>query len=81
MTPPNKPTIDERLEALVMSLELERHEREEAAKRMDLWEKRLKLLDARERRARQALLMGISTYLEVLNQPIEGEEDEQGGAR
>jgi hypothetical protein len=70
--PPNKPTIDERIAALTMNLELERHERE-------MWEKRMKLLDARERRARQALLMGISTFLEVLNQPEEGEEEEQQG--
>lgn len=73
----NKPTIDQRIEALVMSLELERHEREAAEKR---WEKRARLLDARERQARQALLAGVSAYLEVIAKPVEGEEeDEQHG--
>ena len=47
-----KPTLDERLEALVHSLELAEIERKE--------------LDARERKGREALLAGIARYLQVL---------------
>ena len=52
-------TIDERLEALTMNLELMRLDLEasrEAQKR----------LDARERQAREAILSGIAAYLRAL---------------
>jgi len=63
-----KPTIDERLEVLVQSLELAQHEQE----RLRAEQERL---DRRERRARAALLTGIAAYLEALN---EG-NDQDGG--
>lgn len=53
-------TIDERIEALTQSLELL------ASLHRDL--------DARERRAREALLTGIAAYLRALNN---GEEEHQ----
>ncbi len=61
MSEERKLTIDERLEALTHSLELmqlesERHQEEIAR------------LDARERRARQALLVGIAAYLNALDE-------------
>jgi hypothetical protein len=61
MTPdqPKQPTIDERLQALTMNLELQARESQEARERMDR-------LDARERRAREALLSGIAAYLRAL---------------
>ena len=49
---PRKPTIDERLEAIVQSLELLAHEQE--------------ALRRREEKAREALLAGISAYLRAL---------------
>lgn len=61
-----KAPIDERLEALVQSLELMRHD-------MEASERRMEALDARERRAREALLSGIAAYLRVL-----GEDDREG---
>ena len=55
------PTIDERLEALVQSLELAQIEQE----RLRAEQERL---DRRERNARAALLAGIAAYLEALNE-------------
>jgi len=56
-----KPTLDERLQAVIESLELQAHESEAMRARMDR-------LDARERRARQALLSGIAAYLQALQE-------------
>ena len=67
-----KPTIDERLEALAQSLELltaDVHQMQEENRKRD---ERMAELDARERRAREALLSGIAAYLRAL-----GEGDEQ----
>jgi hypothetical protein len=63
---PPKPTIDERLEALTQSLELQALENERHRAEMER-------LDARERRARTALLTGIAAYLRALG-------DDQPGA-
>ena len=60
-----KPTIDERLEALVQSLELMRLDQE-------AYDAKMRKLDARERSARNALLTGIAAYFEALK------EDENG---
>jgi hypothetical protein len=57
-------TIDERLEALTQTLELQLRDAE--AER-----EKLKRLDARERLAREALMRGIAAYLQAL-----AEEDE-----
>jgi hypothetical protein len=56
-----KPTIDERLEALTASLELMAHDFEA----MRIEQQRL---DRRERQAREALLSGIAAYLRVLSE-------------
>jgi hypothetical protein len=61
MSEEQKPTIDERLEALVQSLELMQIETEEH-------KQQIKALDARERQAREALLSGIAAYLRALGQ-------------
>ena len=57
----DKPTLDERLQAVIESLELQAREMEAMRARMDR-------LDARERRARQALLSGIAAYLQALQE-------------
>ena len=57
--------IDERLEALTQSLELLRLDRE-----ADM--ERIKRLDAKERRAREALMAGIAAYMQAL-----AEDDEE----
>lgn len=62
-----KPTIDERLQALTMNLELMAREMEETKKRQDE-------ADRRERKGRQAILRGIAEYLRALN----GEDDSSG---
>ena len=62
----SRPTIDERLEALTQSLELQALENERHRAEMER-------LDARERRARTALLTGIAAYLRALG-------DDQPGA-
>jgi hypothetical protein len=54
-----KPTIDERLERLAKSLESLTRDIEETQKRMDA-------ADRRERKARKALLTGVSAYLKAL---------------
>ena len=59
--PPNKPTIDERLEAVAQSLELAIRETQDMKAEM-------RRLDMRERRAREALLAGIAAYLRALNE-------------
>jgi hypothetical protein len=56
-----KPTLDERLHAVIESLESQAHESEAMRARMDR-------LDARERRARQPLLSGIAAYLQALQE-------------
>jgi hypothetical protein len=67
---PKKPTIDERLRALTRNLQLDIAAREAR-------EARDRKLDARERKARTALLNGIRAYCEVLK---EAGEDETGSA-
>jgi hypothetical protein len=69
MTPPRKPTIDERLEALTQSLELMHHENERQRAEM-------RRLDRRERNAREALLAGISAYLQALKADDNGQPTE-----
>jgi hypothetical protein len=59
--PPNKPTIDERLEAVTQSLELAIRETQDM-------KAEIRRLDMRERRAREALLTGIAAYLRALNE-------------
>lgn len=54
-----KPTIDERLEALTANLEL-------AWRDIEAYRIRQEQLDARERKAREAILSGIVRYLEVM---------------
>jgi len=56
-----KPTIDERLEAVAQNLELMSHD-------LEAWKEEQKRLDARERRARNALLAGIAAYMQALNE-------------
>jgi hypothetical protein len=56
-----KPTIDERLEALTQTLELMSHDTE-------AWRAEQKRLDARERRARRAIMQGIVAYLKALDE-------------
>ena len=70
MTPdqPNKPTIDERLQALAESLELLTRDIHEMQAAMRQHDERMRQLDARERRAREALLTGIAAYLRALNE-------------
>lgn len=51
----------ERHEALSQSLEMLTHDMQEARERMDR-------LDARERKAREALLSGIAAYLRALGE-------------
>lgn len=63
---PKKPGLDERLEAVVESLELMRLE-------MEQYRASQILQDGRERRARLAILAGIRAYLEALNGEPEGE--------
>jgi hypothetical protein len=56
----HEPTIDERLQALTHSLELMQLDTEQ-------WRADTKRLDARERKARAAILAGIAGYLRELN--------------
>jgi prefoldin subunit 5 len=56
----DKPTVDERLEALAQSLELLTHDIHEMQATMVR-------LDSAERRARRALLNGIEAYLRALD--------------
>jgi hypothetical protein len=57
----DKPTIDERLDAVVQSLELMRLD-------MEAMQAEHKRLDARERHARGALLAGVAAYLRFLGE-------------
>ena len=65
-----KPTIDERLEALAQSLELMRMDTE-------AFQAEVRRLDARERRARNALLSGITAYLQALKEDENGNGSEK----
>ena len=60
---PKRPTIDERLEAIIQTLELAEIER--------------KQMDARERRGRLALLAGIEGYLKALQSPDDEPQEPQ----
>jgi hypothetical protein len=63
-----KPTIDERLAALAQSVELlsvNVHAMQEDTRK---WEAEQKRLGERERRARHAILSGIATYFQTLNE-------------
>ena len=63
----NLPTIDERLAALAQSLELLSVNVHALQDQSSRFEKRAEQLDARERRARRALAMGIAAYLQELS--------------
>lgn len=65
-----KPTIDERLQALTHNLELMSLETEAMRKQQQR-------LDRRERNAREALLSGIAAYLRALKEGDNGEEPGQ----
>jgi hypothetical protein len=73
MTPPRKPTIDERLEALTQSLELLTRDHEAKTRRLD---EEMRRLDRRERNAREALLSGIAAYLQALKADDNGQPTE-----
>jgi hypothetical protein len=74
MSEEQQPTIDERLEAVVQSLEL---------MQLDLEAMRAeqKRLDARERRAREALLAGIVAYFTALKNGDDHTDDAPRGAQ
>jgi hypothetical protein len=59
-TPPNKPTIDERIEALTHSLEL-------AVQETETMRERMLAMDARERQGRLAILVAIQAYIAALD--------------
>ena len=66
-----KPTLDERIEALVHSMELFQLElHAERQQRLEL-EAQQRQADLRERKGRQAILIGIAAYLKALE---DGEE-------
>ena len=76
MTPPRKPTIDERPEALTQSFEHLAREAEAARARMDRHAEEMRRLDRRERNAREALLSGIAAYLQALKADDNGQPTE-----
>jgi hypothetical protein len=55
-----KLTIDERLEALTLNLEL-------LAQDLDAWREEQQRQEARERRARRAIMEGIAAYFKALD--------------
>jgi hypothetical protein len=66
---PQKPkTLDERLDAITMNLELLSHDFESMTKRMAIQDKR-------EREGRRAIMVAMNAYLQALDDEEEEEEE------
>jgi hypothetical protein len=63
----NKPSIDERIEALTHNLELVALEQEEDRKKREEEKKRLDAIDERERKGRRAIMAALRAYFEAIN--------------
>jgi hypothetical protein len=71
-------TIEERLESISQQLEIITGMQLASERRFDEMEAEHKRLDARERKAREALLSGVAAYLRALQNGNEKEDGDAG---